>query len=151
MYMGVDFIFWMDLQNVLFEAYMYIFSWIPSIFPGAMKLIVRYSDGFPAYNRVDKSCNVLNIPHYIVNHHELEVVLDVRHCAAAITELKYLLPLTFLFEVCKSQLTSMIFAYFLHLNKAGLQLNRHLGNSMSNQQAKCICVSDFHETWWTCT
>ena len=25
------------------------------------------------------------------------------------------------------------------------------GNSMSNQQAKCICVSDFHETWWTCT
>ena len=26
-----------------------------------------------------------------------------------------------------------------------------LGNSMSNQQAKCICVSDFHETWWTCT
>ena len=23
----------------------------------------------------------------------------------------------------------------------------HWGNSMSNQQAKCICVSDFHETW----
>ena len=29
--------------------------------------------------------------------------------------------------------------------------NYKLGNSMSNQQAKCICVSDFHETWWTCT
>ena len=22
----------------------------------------------------------------------------------------------------------------------------YLGNSMSNQQAKCICISDFHET-----
>ena len=83
----------------MLEAYVYIFSWIPCIFPGAVKLIVQYTDGFPAYNRVDRSYNVLNIPHYIVNHHELEVVLDVRHCAAAITELKYLLPLTFGIEV----------------------------------------------------
>ena len=26
-----------------------------------------------------------------------------------------------------------------------------MGNSMSNQQAKCICILDFHETWQTRT
>lgn len=69
-----------------------------------MKPIFYFGNLFPAYNRVDVSHNVFNVPHYIPRHHEAEMVVGITDCASAIMELQEFaneehIPLNFITEV----------------------------------------------------
>ena len=95
---------WHTLQNVLFGAFVEAISWMPSIIPLAMKLLMKYGNPLPDYNRVDLSHNVFNLPHYIPRHHEAEVIVGIEDCSPAITELRALtleekMPVNFITEV----------------------------------------------------
>lgn len=61
-------------------------------------------DALPSYDTIDKSYHVFNIPHYFPVHHESELVLDFKDCAAAIREqrkfvLSQEIPLNYVTEV----------------------------------------------------
>ena len=79
-------------------------SWVPSLIPGFMNVLFAYGDPLPPYNRVDTSHKVFNIPNYFPNHNEAELVVDIKHCAPAIKELKEFvqgngIPLNYITEV----------------------------------------------------
>ncbi len=80
------------------------YSWIPSVVPAAMRLLFKYGDPLPPYNRVDTSFRIFNIPNYFPQHSESEVIVGIKDCAPAIKELKdYVegesIPLNFITEV----------------------------------------------------
>lgn len=84
---------------------MQILSWIPKATPAVMKFLVKKTDLFNAYNRVDKSYNVFNIPHYIPRHYEAEVAVRFEDCPKAIRELTHVadefeIPVNLITEVC---------------------------------------------------
>ena len=61
-------------------------------------------DTLPPYDRIDKSYRVFNIPHYFPVHHESELILDIKDCAAAIREQRKFvfekgIPLNYITEV----------------------------------------------------
>ena len=69
-----------------------------------MRFIFKFGDPLPAYNRVDVSHQVFNIPHHFPRHYETEVVVGIADCALAIMELQDLIseeqiPVNFLTEV----------------------------------------------------
>ena len=77
---------------------------MPSVIPGGMKVLFKYGDALPPYNRVDISHRVFNIYHYFANHNEAEMAVDIKYCASAIKELKQFveresIPLNYITEV----------------------------------------------------
>ena len=78
-----------------------------SFFPQHTAKIMRLLfsiEMFPAHNRVDVSHRVFNVPHYLPNHHEGELVVSIEDCAQAIREVKrvvekFEIPLNFVQEV----------------------------------------------------
>ena len=94
-----------SMQGVVFEAFLTIFSWMPSAVPGAMRLLFKYGDPIRPTNRIDVSHRVFNIPNYFPNHNEAELVVGIEDCAPAIKELKVFveeehIPLNYITEVC---------------------------------------------------
>lgn len=93
------------MQNIVNEGIVAVLSWVPSAIPGSMKLLFKYGDPLPPYNRVDTSHRVFNIYHYFANHNEAELVVDIKLCASAIKELQNFIkmekiPSNYVTEVC---------------------------------------------------
>ena len=93
-----------SLQISVYEFISWAASWMESIARPSFYLLFTMTDLFVPHNRVDVSYRVFNVPHYLPEHHEAEVVVGIEDCANAIQELKevvvdYDIPLNFASEV----------------------------------------------------
>lgn len=91
------------VEGILYDVYISILSWVPSLVPVFMKLLFK-QDPMQPHNRVDVSYRVFNIPFYFPTHNEAEFVVGMKDCASAIRELKRFverekIPLNYITEV----------------------------------------------------